>query len=179
MHVLRVLDAIALQRTEIVSIPQLCEQILENGPVPITTSGSVLVLEMGFDIGLDVIVVEKRIVDIDQEDDLIYRSYPYATSRTRLQRAAKPYADASACRCFSIMSVRLPSPNLGDTETDGNRSRRATLQSRTTDSCTIMSIPKYAETRTPRRGENARLKTTRRYPKRRERGPNAGRVSAH
>lgn len=101
MHVLRVLDAIALQRTEIVSIPQLCEQILENGPVPITTSGSVLVLEMGFDIGLDVIVVEKRIVDIDQEDDLIHRSYPYATSRTRLSvRLSRTqmlqHADASA-----------------------------------------------------------------------------------
>lgn len=101
MHVLRVLDAIALQRTEIVSIPKLCEQILENGPVPITTSGSVLVLEMGFDIGLDVIVVEKRIVDIDQEDDLIYRSYPYATSRTKLSvRLSRTqmlqHADASA-----------------------------------------------------------------------------------
>src|ERR1700758_2501690 len=84
MHVLRVFDTVSLQSTEIVPIPQFSEQVLENCPVPIATGGTVPALEVGLDVGLDVVVVEKRIVDIDQEDDLVHRCYPYATSRNML-----------------------------------------------------------------------------------------------
>ena len=73
MHVLRVFDTVPLQRAEIVSIPQFLEQLLENCPVPITRGGTLLALKIGLDVGLDAVVVEKRIVDIDQEDDLVHR----------------------------------------------------------------------------------------------------------
>ena len=72
MHVLRVFDTVPLQCTEIVSIPQFDKQVLENCPVPIATGGTVLALEVGLDVSLDVVVVEQRIVDIDQEDDLVH-----------------------------------------------------------------------------------------------------------
>jgi hypothetical protein len=72
-------DTVPLQRTEIVSISQFNEQVLEDCPVPIATGGTVPALEVGLDVGLNAVVVEKRIVDIDQENDVIHWSYPYAT----------------------------------------------------------------------------------------------------
>jgi hypothetical protein len=79
MHVLRVFDTVPLQCTEIVSIPQFDKQVVENCPVPVATGGTVLALEVGLDVSLDVVVVEKRIVDVDQKDNLVHWSYPYAT----------------------------------------------------------------------------------------------------
>src|SRR5262252_3749284 len=93
MHVLRVFDTVSLQSTEIVPIPQFSEEVLENCPVPIATGGTVPALEVGLDVSLDVVVVEKCVIDIDQEHDLVHRSYPHATPCSmlgaRLGRAAR------------------------------------------------------------------------------------------
>src|SRR5215472_13994843 len=77
-------DAVALQRAKIVAVTEFREEGLEYCPVPIATGGTVVALEISLDISLDVVVVEKCIVDIYQEDDLIHRSYPYATRCTTL-----------------------------------------------------------------------------------------------
>src|ERR1700739_1390517 len=87
MHVLRVFDTVSLQCTEIVSIPQFDKQVVENCPVPVAAGGTVLALGMGLDVSLDVVVVEKRIIDVDQKDNLVHRSYPYATLCKCAQRA--------------------------------------------------------------------------------------------
>ena len=69
LHVLRMLDAVALQRAKVIPVPELSEECLENHPVPIAAGGTVVPLQMSLDVGLDVVVVEKCIVDIDQKDD--------------------------------------------------------------------------------------------------------------
>jgi hypothetical protein len=74
-----VFDTVPLQCTEIVSIPQFDKQVVENYPVPVATGGTVLALEVDLDVSLDVVVVEKCIVDVDQKDNLVHWSYPYAT----------------------------------------------------------------------------------------------------
>src|SRR5215472_12731249 len=79
-------DAIALQRAKVVPVTELHEEGLENCPVPIATGGAVVALEINLDVSLDVVVVEKRVVDIDQEDGLMHWSYPYATLCTTLSQ---------------------------------------------------------------------------------------------
>src|SRR3954447_13361999 len=77
-------DAVALQRAKVVTIAQLDKKGLKNCPVPIATCRTVFALKIRLDISLDAVVVEKCIVDVDQEYDLIHRSYPYATPCTML-----------------------------------------------------------------------------------------------
>ena len=87
MHVLRVFDTVPLQCTEIVSIPQFDKQVVENCPVPVATGGTVLALEVGLDVSLDVVVVEKRIVDVDQKDRPGSSVLPLRNSLQYAQRA--------------------------------------------------------------------------------------------
>ena len=69
MYVLRVLDPIALQGAEVVAVAQIGEELLEDRPVAVAAGRPELAFEMASEIGLDAVVVEQRVVDIDQEDD--------------------------------------------------------------------------------------------------------------
>src|SRR5438128_1628187 len=69
VHVVGVLGPVALQRAEIVAIPELDEQRLEDRPVPVTRRGAELTLEMALEVVLNAIVVQQRVVDVDQEND--------------------------------------------------------------------------------------------------------------
>src|SRR3989442_10738067 len=69
VHVLRVLDPVALQCAEIIAIPELGKQRLEDRPVPVATRGAELTLEMALEVVLDAIVVQQRVVHVHQEDD--------------------------------------------------------------------------------------------------------------
>src|SRR5215471_5016828 len=177
MHVLRVFDTVALQRTEIVSIPQLHEQVLENCPVPIARGGTVLALEVGLDIGLDAVVVEKRIIDVDKENDLVHRSYPYATPCNFLSPRL------SITCMFKDVSLRLAISGVGASSRVLSDLRRAGRRSKAgspvpTDrvrgqACSglryrarrIFRRPHRALTNVPLKlGENARSKTTERCP---------------
>ena len=65
------LDAKALQGSEIVAVAEFREQILQDSPIAIAGVASVGAFEMILQILLYAVVVEQRIVDVDQEDDRI------------------------------------------------------------------------------------------------------------
>src|SRR5882724_9552808 len=69
VQVLRVLGPVALERAEVVAIAELDEERLENRPVPLTTRGAELPLEMALEVVLNPVVVQQRVVHVDQEDD--------------------------------------------------------------------------------------------------------------
>src|ERR1700742_1209334 len=73
MDVPWVLDPIALEGAEVVPVTQFSEQILENFPVSVPAGGAELALQMDPDVPLDVVIVEERVVDVDQEDDPVLR----------------------------------------------------------------------------------------------------------
>ena len=63
------LDAKALQGSEIVAIAEFRKQILQDPPIAIAGVVPVGALEMIFQILLYSVVVEQRVIDIEQEDD--------------------------------------------------------------------------------------------------------------
>ena len=65
------LGAKALQGSEIVAVAEFGEQILQDLPIAIAGVASVGAFEMILQILLYAVVVEQRVVDIDQEDDRI------------------------------------------------------------------------------------------------------------
>src|SRR5262245_8677606 len=69
MNILRVLDPIALQRAEIITVAQFAKQLLEDGPIPLAASNSELTIEVAFDVVLNAVVVEQRIVHVDQKNN--------------------------------------------------------------------------------------------------------------
>ncbi len=69
LYISRVLDPIALQRAKIVAVAQIGEQLLEDRPVAVATGGAELALQMALKIGLNAVVVEQGVIDIDKEDD--------------------------------------------------------------------------------------------------------------
>ena len=74
------LHPIALQRAQVVGVAQLAPQLFENRPVPLLPLASDLALEVAPEIGRDVIVVDQRVVDVDQEDDPMARGHRPACS---------------------------------------------------------------------------------------------------
>src|SRR5262249_25346859 len=69
VHVLRVLGPVALERAEIVAISELDEERFEDRPVAVTRSGAELALEVALEVVLNAIVVQQRVVHVDEEDD--------------------------------------------------------------------------------------------------------------
>ncbi|HUC70131.1 MAG TPA: hypothetical protein VMS01_02960 [Stellaceae bacterium] len=67
MNVLGVLDPIALQGSEIVAVAEIGEELLKDRPVAVAADGPELAFEMAAQIGLDAVVVERCVIDIDQE----------------------------------------------------------------------------------------------------------------
>src|SRR2546428_581001 len=74
------LDPIPLQRAQVVRVAQLGPQLFEDGPVPLLPLASDLALEVALEIGRDVIVVDQRVVHVDQEDDPMARGHSTATA---------------------------------------------------------------------------------------------------
>ena len=63
------LGSVALQGAQIISISELDEERLEDRPVPVARRRAELPLEMAPEVVLDAIVVQQRVVDVDEEDD--------------------------------------------------------------------------------------------------------------
>src|SRR3989442_8978432 len=61
--------SIPLQRAQVVRVAQLGPQLFEDGPVPLLPLAADLALEVSLEIGGDVIVVDERVVHVDQEYD--------------------------------------------------------------------------------------------------------------
>jgi hypothetical protein len=58
-----------LHGTEIVAISQLDEERFEDGPVPVTRCDAELALQMALEIILNAIVVQQRVVHVNEEDE--------------------------------------------------------------------------------------------------------------
>src|SRR5262249_42090332 len=69
VDVRRMLDTVALQGAEVISISELREQLFKDRPIAVAAGGAEFAFEMALQIGLDPVVVQQCIVDIDQEDD--------------------------------------------------------------------------------------------------------------
>ena len=80
MDVLGMLDPIALQGAEIVAVPELVEQLLEDGPVAIAAGRAEFAFEVALQIGLDAVIVEQCVVDVDKEDGLVERTHHAAST---------------------------------------------------------------------------------------------------
>src|SRR5690242_1566225 len=87
---------VALQRSEIVAIPKLREQIVENSPVALASSAAVGSLDMVLEVLLDGVVVQERIVDIDQKDSRMGRAHKTLRRRgDARRREGRVYEESS------------------------------------------------------------------------------------
>src|SRR5579872_1163705 len=75
-------DAITLEGADVVAIAQLRHQILEDPPITIARSDAVSLLDMILEVVLDPVVVDQRVVDIDEKDDRMRQCH--AVPHTRL-----------------------------------------------------------------------------------------------
>jgi len=66
----RVRISVALQRAQIVGIPELLTQLLEELPVPATGLLPHIGVEMPTQVVCNAVVVEQRVVDIEEHDDV-------------------------------------------------------------------------------------------------------------
>ena len=75
MRVARALDAVALQRAEVVGVAELAAKLLEDLPVAAFALAAERVAQMTPQILGDLVVVQQRVVDVQEVDDLrhVYR----------------------------------------------------------------------------------------------------------
>src|SRR5262245_10999366 len=64
-----ILQTEALQRAQVVGVPELLPELLEQLPVPLVLRLTDRPLEVTTHVGNDVIVVDERVVDVEQGDD--------------------------------------------------------------------------------------------------------------
>jgi hypothetical protein len=63
------LHAKALQGTKVIDVSQLAPQLFEDFPVPVPSGASICLFQVLLKISLHRIVVEERIINIEQEHD--------------------------------------------------------------------------------------------------------------
>jgi len=68
LRLIEIFEPIALQRAQIIRVAELCPQFLEDHPVALAAGMAEFALQVLTEIGLHGIVVEQRVVDIEQED---------------------------------------------------------------------------------------------------------------
>ena len=81
MDVLWMLDTIALQGPEIIAVAEIGEQLFENRPITVAACRPKLALEMAPQIGLDAVIVDLGVVDIDEKHGLVRGDHAHALSR--------------------------------------------------------------------------------------------------
>lgn len=64
-------DAVALERAEVVGVTEFGAQLLEEGPIVLRAFGADFAFEVAFEVGGDAVVVEQRVVHVEQEDDFV------------------------------------------------------------------------------------------------------------
>ena len=70
------LDAVPLQRAEIVGVPEFAPQLLEDLPVAPVALGSERLDQVTAQIVDDRVVVEQRVVDVEEKDGICHGSLP-------------------------------------------------------------------------------------------------------
>src|SRR5207253_322771 len=76
MGIPRVLDPVALQRAQVVGVAELGAEVLEDGPVACFGLGTDLAPEIAPQVRGDAVVVDERVVDVEEEDDGARRCHP-------------------------------------------------------------------------------------------------------
>src|SRR4030095_782653 len=69
VNILRMLDPVALQGAEVIAIAQIGKQLFEDRPVALAGGNSELTVEVALDVVLDAVVVDQRIVYVDEKND--------------------------------------------------------------------------------------------------------------
>jgi hypothetical protein len=60
-------EAIALEGSKVVGVTEFGAELLEDLPIAVGRAGADFVLEMALEIGGDAIVVDKRVIDVEEE----------------------------------------------------------------------------------------------------------------
>src|SRR5256712_2419457 len=79
-RVAHIAEPVALQRAQVVRVAQLGAQLLEDRPVPVPAFNTELAREMIPEIVLHKIIVEQRIVAVEEEYDIIRGSHVVAST---------------------------------------------------------------------------------------------------
>src|SRR6516164_5958519 len=80
------LNPVALQGTEVISVAQFAEQLLEDRPVAIAAGGPELAFQMPLEVGLNVVVIEQRVVHIDEEHGRVGCDHKENSSKYRIRQ---------------------------------------------------------------------------------------------
>ena len=64
------LDPVALQRAQVVGVSEFAPQLFKNLPVPVAGGDPICPFEVLAQMDLHAIVVDERVVDVEQEDDI-------------------------------------------------------------------------------------------------------------
>src|SRR5215813_6798678 len=86
LRAMQVLEPVALQRSQIIDVSQFAAQLLKNYPVSVASDDPVRLFQVLFKMSLHAIVVDERVVNVEQEDDV--RHFAHRT----------PCLTAFACR---------------------------------------------------------------------------------
>ena len=78
MRVGRHLFAGLSNRTDAAGVAQLAAQVFEDRPVAVAHGGAVMPAQMVVQFALDMVVVQQRVVDVEQEDDIVHLGHPLA-----------------------------------------------------------------------------------------------------
>jgi hypothetical protein len=68
MRIAGMLDAVALEGAEIISIPEFGAQLFKDGPVALLALSADLAFEMAHQLSDDAIVVKQSVINIEEED---------------------------------------------------------------------------------------------------------------
>src|SRR5262249_6709780 len=108
---IRVLEPIAFQRAEIVCVADLASQLLEDRPVPIARGRAICPREMVAQVGLHAIIVEERVVHVEQEDDCrrrAHRAVVLRLPRSCLTISVTRSGSKPNFRCSSLSGAEAP-----------------------------------------------------------------------
>ena len=75
------LDPIALQGPKIIAVAEIGEQLFEDRPIAVAACRPELALQMSTQIGLDAVIVDQGVVDIDEKHGLVRGDHAHALSR--------------------------------------------------------------------------------------------------
>src|SRR5262245_29085163 len=85
MRLARMMQAIALQRAKIVGIAELEAQLLEELPVLVLPFFTDLLRQISLQVVGDAVVVDQRVVDVEEKDQALHVGRRHYSERTRFQ----------------------------------------------------------------------------------------------
>src|SRR5664279_6629989 len=95
--VAHVFQPVTLQRPQVVCVAKLAAQLFENRPVPVPARGPELTREVIAEVLFHAVVIEQRVVTVEQEDDVVRRGHFVLPSGAGLCQPSDSATSASAC----------------------------------------------------------------------------------